>query len=153
MKYDNVKVTFQEVPNEISLTITISGCKNNCDGCHSPHLREDIGDELNLIVFDHLINKHKYITCVVFLGGDHKSAELIKLLLYARAKGLKTALYSGNNYDQIHTALLKNLDYVKVGRYEKEKGPLSSPTTNQIMLDLKTGEDITFMFWKGHEVT
>ena len=46
LKYVDTKVTFAEVPDEISLCINISNCPNHCEGCHSPYLAEDIGTEL-----------------------------------------------------------------------------------------------------------
>ena len=46
LKYVDTKVTFSEVPDEISLCISISNCPNHCKGCHSPYLAEDIGKPL-----------------------------------------------------------------------------------------------------------
>jgi len=36
LKYTGYAVTLAEVPEEISLTITISNCAFRCHGCHSP---------------------------------------------------------------------------------------------------------------------
>ena len=44
-KYIDARVTFSEVPDEISLCISITGCPYRCFSCHSPHLREDIGEK------------------------------------------------------------------------------------------------------------
>lgn len=38
MKYSDAQVVFAEVPDEITLAISISGCPNRCPGCHSQHL-------------------------------------------------------------------------------------------------------------------
>lgn len=43
IKHVGYDVTFQEVPNEVSLVIPISMCQNRCEGCHSAYLRNDIG--------------------------------------------------------------------------------------------------------------
>ena len=43
LKYVDTKVTFAEVPNEISLCINISNCPCKCHNCHSSYLAEDIG--------------------------------------------------------------------------------------------------------------
>ena len=48
LKYIDTKVTFAEVPNEISLCINISNCPCNCKGCHSSYLAEDIGNSVFL---------------------------------------------------------------------------------------------------------
>lgn len=44
MKYVDTKIVFQELPNEITLAINISGCPCACIGCHSSYLSQDIGD-------------------------------------------------------------------------------------------------------------
>ena len=44
LKYTNTQVVFTEIPNHISLAINISNCQNNCIGCHSPYLKENIGN-------------------------------------------------------------------------------------------------------------
>ena len=46
LKYVDTLVSFQEVPDEISLCINISNCPCHCDGCHSPYLADDIGEYL-----------------------------------------------------------------------------------------------------------
>ena len=47
LKYVDTKVTFAEVPNEISLCINISNCPCKCPNCHSSYLAEDIGTALS----------------------------------------------------------------------------------------------------------
>ena len=47
LKYVDVKEVFAEIPDEITLAISISQCPLRCKGCHSQYLWEDIGDELN----------------------------------------------------------------------------------------------------------
>lgn len=59
-------------------------------------------------------------------------------------EGMKVALFSGN--DELPLDRLPNLDYVKVGPYISELGPLNSPTTNQRMYKRNENgewEDIT----------
>ena len=58
LKYVDTKVTFAEVPNEISLCINITGCKIGCKNCHSSYLAEDIGEELNSLSLKELINNN-----------------------------------------------------------------------------------------------
>ena len=47
MKYVDAKVVFAEIPDEITLAISISGCPCHCKGCHSAYLAEDIGVPLS----------------------------------------------------------------------------------------------------------
>ena len=46
LKYVGYAVTLEEVPTEISLTISISICRFRCHGCHSAYLQQDVGKPL-----------------------------------------------------------------------------------------------------------
>ena len=48
LKYVEYAVTLEEVPTEISLTISISNCRFRCHGCHSAYLQKDVGKPLLL---------------------------------------------------------------------------------------------------------
>ena len=70
MKYVDAKVVFQEIPDEITLAISISGCTIHCAGCHSKYLWDDVGELLTIDSLKQLIEKNSGITCVCFMGGD-----------------------------------------------------------------------------------
>ena len=63
---------------------------------------------------------------------------------------LKTGWYSGR--EEMDSAIeLKNFNYIKLGPYIEERGPLSSPTTNQRVLQVLpdlTFKDITYKITK-----
>lgn len=46
LKYVECAVTMEEVPTQISLTISISNCRFRCHGCHSAYLQQDVGKPL-----------------------------------------------------------------------------------------------------------
>ena len=48
LKYVEYAVTLEEVPTEISLTISNSNCRFRCHGCHSAYLQQDVGKPLLL---------------------------------------------------------------------------------------------------------
>lgn len=150
MKCFNSCVVFQEIPDEVSLAFNITNCKNNCDECHSPHLREDSGDDLSDDSFVYLIKKYtstQPITCILFMGGDQFENDLYKKLSIVKTQfKLKTALYSGNDF--VSDRIKSKLDYIKVGPYKKEFGGLKNKNTNQRMYVNKDGmfEDITHKF-------
>ena len=48
LKYVEYAETLEEVPTEISLTISISNCRFRCHGCHSAYLQQDVGKPLLL---------------------------------------------------------------------------------------------------------
>lgn len=148
MKFIDTQITFAEIPDEITLCINISNCQIHCKGCHSPHLWNDIGEELTEKVLNTLLSANRGITCICFMGGDEKSINSIAS--YVRDNyTLKIGWYSGKNNlsDDIE---LKNFDFIKLGNYNKELGPLNSKTTNQRFYKVINNnlEDITYKFWK-----
>lgn len=151
LKYipEDTSVVFREIPDHICLAINISGCPHRCPECHSPYLREDIGLDLTLDTITHLVEDNKGVTCVLFMGGDADKEYLKRLALYASSLGLLVAWYSGE--DSLDLDYYKNwFDYIKVGSYKKELGPLNSKTTNQRLYKINsrdTLEDITYRFW------
>jgi anaerobic ribonucleoside-triphosphate reductase activating protein len=161
IKYTETLVGFSEVPDEISLCINISNCPHRCFGCHSPHLQEDVGEELTFNVLDTLIDNNKGITCVCFMGGDCDLMRLYMLVDYVHELGLKTAWYTGLDFslNSLEDIVAKHIitdsfDYIKTGPYIEALGPLNKKTTNQRMYKKISDkpikfEDITYQFWKG----
>lgn len=154
LKYHSTYIGFREIPDEISLCINLTNCPNNCKGCHSPWLKEDNGTPLTYTELKRLIHSNKGITCVCFMGGDKEPWEINRLATLVKEDfNLKVAWYSGKQ--ELHEDIrLVNFDYVKLGPYVEEYGPLSSRTTNQVMLkidhlaDRPFVVDITSKFWK-----
>lgn len=131
LKYLYTKELFQEVPGEITLGISITGCQLKCPGCHSRDLWEDKGTPLEMAEFQRLLNQHKGITCVCLLGGEHDIDVLTELFMYAHQR-IKTAWYCGlDRIPKDKTGILDYLDFIKLGHFDMELGGLDSPTTNQ----------------------
>ena len=131
LKYLYCKEIFKEVPGEITLGISISGCKIHCEGCHSKELWEDKGEILDVETLCGLLNKHSGITCLCLFGGEHDMDTLTELFMYAH-KRIKTAWYSGlDRLPQKHQGILQFLDFYKEGHYDVKLGGLDSPATNQ----------------------
>lgn len=149
LKYLNTQVTFAEVPDEITLCINITGCKNGCKNCHSSYLAEDIGKLLNWDSLNALIYINTGISCVAFMGGDNDPKVVNRLAEKVKSLGLKTAWYSGRQ-ELSKDINLEYFDYIKLGPYMEEFGPLNSRTTNQRMYKVHDCEleDITSKFWK-----
>lgn len=154
LRYIDTLVSFQEVPDEISLCINISNCPCGCKGCHSPYLAENKGDLLHAFKLFTLIGKNEGITCVCFMGGDINPIDVQNLAkILKKFTKFKIAWYSGRQYipEEID---LKYFDYIKIGPYIEELGPLNSPNTNQIFyrVDNIDGNnilsDITYRFRK-----
>ena len=149
MKYKDIYIGFSEVPDEITLLINITGCPNRCPGCHSPWLWCDDGKELSTAVLSNLITANDGITCICFMGGDSEPDQISVLAKYIKAHyPHKVAWYSGKN--NIGAVNSEYFDYIKLGGYIRELGPLNSKTTNQRMYKKieNTWVDITDIFWK-----
>ena len=132
MKYVDTQVVFREVPDELTLAINITGCPVKCPGCHSSYLAEDIGDILDFDSLKKLIDDNPGITCVSFMGGDADPVKIHEFSdwVHQNYPKLKTSWYSGRNLET-GKVNLDTLDYIKVGPYIDECGPLDSDTTNQ----------------------
>lgn len=150
MKYSDEHICLQEVPDEISICVSIMGCPLHCIGCHSPWLwdtSEEEGRNLNEGEVLRLVRRHPGATCFCFLGGDWNTRRLQELIYWLkRNTNLKVALYSGRDLDTFvkedSSINLSTIDYLKVGRYVEALGGLDSKVTNQRMYKLKDGQII-----------
>lgn len=153
LKYVNTGVVFQEIPDEVTLSINLSNCPCHCPGCHSQYLWENIGTPLTPLVLEQMVREYgAEITCVCFMGGDAEPAYVGQLARYLRREHpeLKVAWYSGRV--RIAPDIRKSdFDYIKVGPYIKHLGCLKDRTTNQRLYKRASGDDftdITYRFWK-----
>lgn len=155
LKYVDAKVVFAEVPDEVTLAINISNCPCQCKGCHSSYLARDIGKPLNKSSLSELIEGNKGVSCVSFMGGDSDAIHLVALASWVKTHThLKVAWYSGRQeLAGIVARQLQWFDFIKLGPYKEEFGPLNSRTTNQKFYKVSGKElvDITNKFWK-HEI-
>ena len=132
LKYLYTKEVFSEVPGEISLGISISGCNIHCQGCHSRELWENKGTPLTIEELDSLIEKHNGITCVLLLGGEADIEALAMLFKHIYNKKIKTAWYCGlDMIPKDKLEIIQYLNYLKIGHYDSDLGGLTSPETNQ----------------------
>lgn len=157
-------VVMEEIPDRVTLAVEISHCRGNCPGCHSPFLKEDIGDPLTPEVIDALVRDNFGVDCFLFLGEGRDPEALCSLAAHVHDLGLQAAVYSGR--PMVDDVIWESFDYVKVGPYVEALGPLNKPTTNQrLYRALKPGEaeapgvswqtfagrrfaDITPRFWR-----
>ena len=156
LKYANFDIVFQEVPDEVTLAINISNCPNQCPGCHSKYLWDNVGKDLDMNELNRLVSQYKSgITCVCFMGGDNEPESVAQLARQVKNDyNMKVAWYSGKNDLPQHVST-DHFDYIKLGRYVAELGALDSATTNQRMMKrLADGrvKDITEWFRKNKKV-
>lgn len=151
LKYQETEITFAEIPDEITLCVNISNCPCHCKGCHSPHLWKDEGTPLDLKALYDMITPHKTgITCICLMGGDAEPEEVnfLALLIRETFANLRIAWYSGRQElsDKIN---VERFNYIKLGPYIEEYGPLNKPSTNQRLYKVTGSQliDITSRFW------
>jgi anaerobic ribonucleoside-triphosphate reductase activating protein len=155
LKYVDSKVVFAEIPDEITLAINISNCPCHCEGCHSPYLADDIGEPLDLQHLTDLIDSSRGISCVCIMGGDANPSEVDDIAQDIKEyyPELRVAWYSGRQ-ELSKEIELENFNYIKLGPYIKDKGPLNCRTTNQVIFEINViqgkvfKKDITAKFWR-----
>lgn len=181
MKYYNYQITTSEIPDEITLCINLTNCPIHCADCHSKFLWEDIGEELTKEELFRILNENPGISCVCFMGGDADYIGLANLFTWTfywcrkKHQDLKVALYSGRStvQDLLERAgiWIKTIDYIKVGPYIKELGPINKESTNQRLYKINSfsswclaakksgdrlervcGFDITYKFWNKENI-
>jgi len=69
------------------------------------------------------------VDCFLFLGEGRDPERLLELASHVRSLGLIPALYSGRR--EVDGPYWEVFDYIKVGPYIPENGPLNNPLTNQ----------------------
>ena len=107
---------------------------------------------------DALIRKNNGVNCVLFLGEGTNQARLLQLAERVRNHWkMDVALYSGR--DEVEEAVWNAFDFLKIGSYKSEFGPLNNPNTNQRLYHFskiysssvggrKGWRDITSYFWR-----
>lgn len=157
LKYLYTKQVYSEIPEEITLGISISGCQIHCNGCHSRDLWEDKGTQLTRKGLENLIISNEGITCLLLLGGEHDIDNLINLFYYVSVAfpNIKTAWYCGlDMIPKDKEEILDYLDYVKIGHFDLNLGGLDSLDTNQKLYKVNHTQkgneliDITYKFLK-----
>lgn len=158
LKYVDTQVTFAEVPDEITLCINISNCPCHCECCHSPYLADDIGEPLDLQHLTDLIDSSRGISCICIMGGDANPSEVDDIAQDIKEyyPELKVGWYSGRQ-ELSEDINLENFDYIKLGPYIKDRGPLNDRNTNQRFYEVLrvskipsrfVMKDITHKFYK-----
>lgn len=142
------QVVLQEVPGEVSLCFSISGCTLKCKGCHSPFLwKAGSGTLLTEVLYKKKLNQYKNLaSCVLFMGGEWHKKELINFLKLAKNKNYKTCLYTGET--DISEDIKDQLTWLKTGKWVEELGGLDRKSTNQNYIETKSNTNLNHLFFK-----
>ena len=152
LHYIDTDIVFQELPDEVTLAVNLSGCPCRCPGCHSTHLWAEGGEVLDGAAVECMLARQKHeVTCLSLMGGDAQPQEVDNLAHWLRQRHprLHLAWWSGRS---LLSPLVNpaNFDYIKLGPYLRHLGPLKSRTTNQRLYRVVDGalHDITARFWR-----
>ena len=149
MNFYAFDVVLQEVPGEVSLCFSITGCPLRCKGCHSSHLwKAGSGKPLTKEIYLNYLDRYNGLaSCVLFMGGEWHRTELMLLLDAALEKGYQTCLYTGE--EKIDNELKSKCTWLKSGPWIQELGGLDSKHTNQKFTHTQTGELLNYLFIKN----
>ena len=125
----------------IRVVLFVQGCKQMCEGCHNPDTWDfNAGKRVQV---SELINELKcrcFNKKLTISGGEPLLQAPAILELIRELNDFNITLYTGYEFDEVPDELLKMLDYIKVGRYEKEKHCTTIDyigSTNQRFINLK----------------
>ena len=105
-------VVFTEIPDEVTLELGISNCPYRCEGCHSPFLQADVGEELTWIKLKEMLETTKYIgikAAIVFSYTNREGVTTISNSVLLLDSNLKTLDYICNQeeFNQIKETITK----------------------------------------------
>lgn len=144
------QILFQEVPDEVSLGFTVTGCSLMCKGCHSTDTwSRYAGAPLSKDLFITYLKQYAdFVSCVIFFGGEWQQGKLIEMLDIAHTFKLKTCLYTG--LVQVPQEIRKRLTFLKTGPWIKELGGLHKITTNQKFIEVSSDNLLNHKFQEIH---
>lgn len=136
-KLYKTSVSFTEVPDRTTLCLWFSGCGGPCEGCHTPHLHKNVGRTVTTKdILDIVDDYVPYVDCVCFMGGEPWDVFSSLLTLLYLPGSFRTAYYTHYDLQTIMKVDPQDgwgyvLHYLKVGKYDPERGGLDNPNTNQ----------------------
>ena len=128
----------------IRTVLFVQGCKRRCEECHNPSTWDMEGgiefdiDEIVDELIEKCINKK-----VTISGGEPLLQYSPVLELVKKLKDFNIVFYTSFELEDIPKELLKYIDYIKVGKYIKEKRTTILPfvgSENQKFIELRGGK-------------
>lgn len=144
----SIEVSWVDYPDNESLSVNLymTGCSNNCVGCHNSSLADwhEVSDD----VIGELISqckKHK-TNKIVLLGGDpcySKNLFITKKILKELSEDYNICVYTGHDVDYVKHNNISGFTFLKCGVYDESKHAnpektdefIQFSTTNQELYD------------------
>ena len=127
----------------IRTVLYLQGCDLHCEGCHNPSTWNiNNGKKVTIdSLVEEIVNK-SMTKKITISGGEPllQAKSVLELSKKLKSKNFNITLYTGYELEDVSNELLEYLDYIKVGRYEKDKRCTTVDyigSTNQRFINLK----------------
>jgi anaerobic ribonucleoside-triphosphate reductase activating protein len=132
MKIGTIKDLSMVDGEGVRLTLFTTGCSHCCDGCHNPDYQNyDVGYEMSIEeIMVYVKDRRYWIDGITLSGGDplfqlNETQRLVyELKRDKETKHLSIWLYTGYLFEQIPDKILKWVDVIIDGKYDKNLEPI-----------------------------
>jgi len=125
----------------IRTVLFVQGCKRKCEDCHNPSTWDmDKGKTFDIEDIVEDIRKKCLNKKLTISGGEPLLQYSAVLELVKRLNNFNIVLYTGFELEEVPKEILKYIDYIKVGKYNKEKRTTITPyigSKNQQFINLR----------------
>ncbi len=125
-KFDRYDLVNSPKSDKAAFTIWFSGCSRKCEDCYNETLwNKSAGQGYDVNAVESIVTKscgRTGTTDIVLLGGEPLEQDindLSILLRHLHGYGYQIWLYTGFEFDQINSNIMKYLYTIKCGRYDK----------------------------------
>jgi|TARA_Y100000310_G_scaffold303506_1_gene341893 anaerobic ribonucleoside-triphosphate reductase activating protein len=119
----------------------VQGCRRRCPDCHNPETWPlDAGSTVPVAELAGQIRSRAFNKKLTISGGEPLLQADAVLALLERLPDFDVALYTGADLGDVPEELLARLDYIKAGRYDREKRTTTTPyvgSSNQQFIALE----------------
>ena len=125
----------------IRTVLFVQGCLRKCEDCHNPSTWDiEMGKEIDIEEIVEDLNKKCLNKKLSISGGEPLLQYPAILELIKKLHNFDIVLYTGFEFNDVPKEILKHVNYIKVGKYLKEKRTTITPyigSKNQKFINLK----------------
>lgn len=125
----------------IRTVLFVQGCLRKCEDCHNPSTLDiEMGKEIDIEEIVEDLNKKCLNKKLSISGGEPLLQYPAILELIKKLHNFDIVLYTGFEFNDVPKEILKHVNYIKVGKYLKEKRTTITPyigSKNQKFINLK----------------
>jgi len=125
----------------IRTVLFVQGCMRKCEDCHNPSTWDiEMGKEIDIEEIVEDLNKKCLNKKLSISGGEPLLQYPAILELIKKLHNFDIVLYTGFEFNDVPKEILKHVNYIKVGKYLKEKRTTITPyigSKNQKFINIK----------------